>query len=447
MFGFIKKKLSSFVESIIDKKREPEEQAEEEIRPEQPAQEEKQVQKTPDIEEQSPVPEPVAILEPKPVAEPEKETPIAEPIQEPEPIAKPIIEKEITPAPPPKPIEVEPVLEPEPIERQPIEEKEVTETIAREANEFLEAEEAPVKKKELKPKLGFLSKIKGALSGSVTIQESEVSPMLEELEIALLENDVSFDTAAFLVEDLRGRLVGKSVPRGNVGGAVTDCVRGALQDLLKTEPFDLVARVKTKKPFVIMFIGPNGSGKTTTLAKVSHYLKARGLKSVIAASDTFRAAAIHQVVEHGEKLGVRVIKHDYGADPSAVAFDAIEHAKANNVDVVLVDTAGRQETNYNLVREMEKINRVVKPDLKIFVGEAIAGHALIEQVKKMGEAVNGLDGIILTKLDCDAKGGASLSVAHEAKVPVLFICTGQEYEDFQLFNSEWFVERMLPENN
>ena len=226
---------------------------------------------------------------------------------------------------------------------------------------------------------------------------------------------------------------------------MTDCVRGALQDLLKSKPFDLVARVKTKKPFVILFIGPNGSGKTTTLAKISHYLKKSGLKSVISASDTFRAAAIHQVVEHGEKLGVRVIKHDYGADPSAVAFDAIEHAKANEIDVVLVDTAGRQETNYNLVREMEKINRVVKPDLKIFVGEAIAGHALIEQVKKMGEAVNGLDGIILTKLDCDAKGGASLSVAHEAKVPVLFICTGQKYEHFQLFDCEWFVERMLPD--
>lgn len=462
MFGFIKKKLSSFVESIANKKREQEEEPKLPIEQPRLTQEEKPIQQEPAIEEhpaQAEQPILQTHIEEQPIPEPIQELPVTKPTEELKPAAQPAIQKEITPAPLLEPVDVEPVRVPAPIRPQPVittseeapalveKEEVVAKEIAREANEFLEAEEAPVKKKELKPKLGFLSKIKGVLSGSVTIQESEVNPVLEELEIALLENDVSFDTAAFLVEDLRKRLIGKKVPRGNVGGAVTDCVRGALQDLLKSEPFDLVARVKTKKPFVILFIGPNGSGKTTTMAKMSHYLKKRGLKSVIAASDTFRAAAIHQAVEHGEKLGVRVIKHDYGADPSAVAFDAIEHAKANKIDVVLVDTAGRQETNYNLVREMEKINRVVKPDLKIFVGEAIAGHALIEQVKKMGEAVNGLDGIILTKLDCDAKGGASLSVAHEAKVPVLYICTGQEYEDFQPFDSEWFVERMLPENN
>lgn len=416
MFGLIKKKLSSFVESITNKKRELEEP--------EPAIKEEKIQPEPAAVE--PAIEPVAVektIEVKPVIQ-------LKPIQE-HPTVEPAVKKEIAAAPSPK-LQVE---------------EEAAEEIEREAGEFLEAKEKEVEKKELKPKIGLLSKIRGAFSGSVTIQESEVAPMLEELEIALLENDVSFDTASFLVADLRERLVGKSVPRGNIGGAVTDCVRGALQDLLKAEPFDLAAKAREKKPFVIMFIGPNGSGKTTTLAKIAHYLKKRGLTSVIAASDTFRAAAIHQAVEHGDALGVRVVKHDYGADPSAVAFDAIEHAKASGIDVVLVDTAGRQETNYNLVREMEKINRVVKPDLKIFVGEAIAGHALIEQVKKMGEAVNGIDGIILTKLDCDAKGGASLSVAHEAGVPVLFIGTGQEYEDFQPFDSEWFVERMLPENN
>ena len=297
-------------------------------------------------------------------------------------------------------------------------------------------------KKEIAPKLGIFSRVRSMLSNSVTISGAEAEPMLDELRVSLLESDVSFDTAEFLVEDLRKRLVGKAVPKNALSESIRAEVRASLLDLFSAKPFDLAARAAAKKPFVVLFIGPNGSGKTTTIAKISRYLSERGLSSVISASDTFRAAAIQQSEEHGRRLGVRVIKHDYGADPSAVAFDAITHARAQNIDVVLIDTAGRQETNYNLLREMEKINRVVKPDLKIFVGESIAGHALVEQVLKFKEAV-GLDGVILTKLDCDAKGGSALSLAYEAKIPILFLGTGQEYANLVAFDSEDLVSRII----
>jgi len=171
-------------------------------------------------------------------------------------------------------------------------------------------------------------------------------------------------------------------------------------------------------------------------------LRDQGFSSVISASDSFRAAAIEQAAHHGEKLGVKVVKHAYGADPTAVAFDAVAHAKANNIDVVLIDTAGRQETNFNLVKEMEKMNRVLKPDLRVFVGEAIAGHALVEQVKTFKERV-GVDAIILTKLDCDAKGGGVFSVAFESKLPVLFLGVGQEYSDLKDFDANWLVDNIL----
>jgi len=297
-------------------------------------------------------------------------------------------------------------------------------------------------KKEIAPKLGIFSRVRSMLSNSVTISGAEAEPMLDELRVSLLESDVSFDTAEFLVEDLRKRLVGKAVPKNALSESIRAEVRASLLDLFSAKPFDLAGRAAAKKPFVVLFIGPNGSGKTTTIAKISRYLSERGLSSVISASDTFRAAAIQQSEEHGRRLGVRVIKHDYGADPSAVAFDAITHARAQNIDVVLIDTAGRQETNYNLLREMEKINRVVKPDLKIFVGESIAGHALVEQVLKFKEAV-GLDGVILTKLDCDAKGGSALSLAYEAKIPILFLGTGQEYANLVAFDSEDLVSRII----
>lgn len=312
------------------------------------------------------------------------------------------------------------------------------------------AESAPKaqKERELAPKIGLLKKVTSFLSPEVELSEAEVAPVLNELELALLESDVSAGTAEFLVADLRKRLVGARVKKSGAGSEITKLVRASLLKAFEVESFDFfnfVSAVKVKGDVaVVLFVGPNGGGKTTTVAKLSKQLQEKGVSTVISASDTFRKAAIEQAVLHGERLGVRVVKQAYGADPAAVAFDAIAHARANRLDCVLIDTAGRQETNYNLVKEMEKMNRVLKPHLKIFVGEAIAGNALLEQVRKFNDAVK-LDGVILTKLDCDAKGGGALSIAFETKLPILFAGVGQEYADLKPFDVEWVVDNVFIE--
>ena len=194
-----------------------------------------------------------------------------------------------------------------------------------------------------------------------------------------------------------------------------------------------------EKPFVIAFFGINGSGKTTTIAKIANLLKEKNISCVLAASDTFRAASIEQLQIHADKLGVKLIKHDYGSDPAAVSFDAIKHAKAKNIDVVLIDTAGRLHSNINLMDELKKIVKVSKPNLKLFVGESIAGNDCIEQAKTFNEAV-GIDGIILAKADIDEKGGAAISVSYITKKPIIYLGTGQEYKDLKEFDPNLIVE-------
>ena len=197
-----------------------------------------------------------------------------------------------------------------------------------------------------------------------------------------------------------------------------------------------------EKPVVIMFIGVNGSGKTLSIAKVATMLKDKGISSVMAAGDTFRAGAIEQLGIHADRVGCKIVKHGPGADPAAVAYDAIEHAKAKHKDVVLLDTAGRVQTNINLMDEMAKIKRVAKPDLIIFVGDALSGNDAVEQAKRFNEIV-GIDGVILTKVDTDAKGGSALSVAYTIGKPLLFIGVGQEYEDQIPFDPEWMIENIF----
>ena len=219
----------------------------------------------------------------------------------------------------------------------------------------------------------------------------------------------------------------------------------ALDELL-IEPFDLIEKIKEKikkeKPYTIVFFGINGSGKTTTIAKLSHLLKKNKITSVLAASDTFRAASIEQLEKHGEKLGVKVIKHKYGSDPAAVAFDAIAHAKAQGIDCVLVDTAGRIHVKADLMREMEKICRVAKPDLKVFVAESIVGNDAVEQARAFDKAI-GIDAIILTKADVDEKGGALISVSYVTKKPIIFLGTGQEYKDLKRFEKENLIKSIF----
>lgn len=304
--------------------------------------------------------------------------------------------------------------------------------------EEVEKEEEEVEKK------GLLDRIL-----TVEIKEKDVDKALDELEIDLLEADVALEVVDALREKIKQKLVGKKVRIGtDKGKIIEEAVKEAVSEILETSRrIDLIEEIrKAEKPYVIMFVGFNGSGKTTTIAKLANWLKNHGFSVVIAASDTFRAGAIEQLEEHAKRIGVKVIKHSYGADPAAVAYDAIQHAKARGIDVVLIDTAGRSETNRNLMDEMKKIARVTKPNLVIFVGDALAGNAIVEQARQFNEAVK-IDGIILTKLDADARGGAALSISYVIDAPILFVGVGQGYDDLRPFEKEWFLERIFGEEN
>jgi len=306
------------------------------------------------------------------------------------------------------------------------------------------------KERQKGPDVTLTTKIKGALLGKVRISERDAEPFLEQLRIALLETDVNYDVAERIVSKLHDNLVGKEVGTQDIKKEIRDEIRNSLmQTLAKNSGIDIIERARTNKekgggPFKILFLGPNGAGKTTTIAKIAHMLKANGLSCVISASDTFRAAAIEQAVIHAKRLGVDVIKGAYGADPASIAFDAVAYAKAHGIDAVLIDSAGRQETNKSLIEELKKMVRVNKPDLCIFIGEGIAGNSLLEQVKQFDKAAK-LDGVILTKLDVDAKGGNTLSILSDTTVPVLYFGTGERYTDLMPYNPQFVVGNIVPD--
>ncbi len=294
------------------------------------------------------------------------------------------------------------------------------------------------KKVEEKQKKGILERLL-----QVEIKERDVEKALDDLELELLEADVALEVVDELRDRIKEKLVGRKVRVGtDKAKIIEEAVKEAVLEILTPEKrIDLIEMIKRKeeKPFVIAFVGFNGSGKTTTIAKLAHWLRKNGLSAVIAASDTFRAGAIEQLEEHARRVGVRVIKHSYGADPAAVAYDAIQHAKARKIDVVLIDTAGRNELNRNLMDEMKKIVRVTKPDLVIFVGDSLAGNSIVDQARQFNEAVR-IDGVILTKLDADSRGGAALSISHAIGAPILFVGIGQGYDDLRPFDENWFAE-------
>jgi fused signal recognition particle receptor len=295
--------------------------------------------------------------------------------------------------------------------------------------------------------LSIASRIKKTIIGSVALSDSEIEGLLSKLKISMLESDVTFDVAEEFAEDLRGKLHGRRIASRDIDKEVLGSVRLALLDILRkgSPGFDLLqrARSKTDGPFVILFLGPNGAGKTTLIAKLASRMKREEVSAVISASDTFRAAAIEQMEHHAARIGVPIIKSSYGADPASVAFDAIAYARAHRAAVVLIDSAGRQETNKSLIREMEKMARVSKPDMTLFVGESTAGNAIASQIVEFGKHMR-IDGIILTKLDCDAKGGSALSISKLTGIPILFFGVGEGYDALVPYDPEFVADAILP---
>jgi fused signal recognition particle receptor len=278
---------------------------------------------------------------------------------------------------------------------------------------------------------------------SWTIDEKKLDELLWDLEMGLLEADVAYSVIDSIKKDVKQEIRRVPFDKGKAGDLVETVLKNAIGHVLKSNNFDFNKFIdERKKPVVLMFVGVNGTGKTLSIAKIAYLLQKTGKTCVMAAGDTFRAGAIEQLTIHADNLGVKIVKHGPGSDPAAVAYDAIEHAKAKHRDVVLLDTAGRMQTNSNLMDEMAKIKRVAKPDMIIFVGDALSGNDAVEQAKRFNEVV-GIDGVILTKVDADAKGGSSLSIAYTIGKPLLFIGVGQEYKDQIAFNPEWMVQHIF----
>lgn len=291
-------------------------------------------------------------------------------------------------------------------------------------------------------KKGFFQTIKEKVTTRI-INEGQFEDLFWDLEITLLENNVAVEVIEKIKSDLKNDLTTRPIKRDKVEDEIKNSLKSSIENLFNLDPIDITKKIKEKqeKPYVIVFFGVNGSGKTTTIAKFAYLLKQKGISSVISASDTFRAAAIQQLEEHAVKIGIRIIKHDYGSDPAAVAFDAIKHAQSKSIDAVLIDTAGRLHSNVNLIDEMKKIVRVAKPDLKIFVGESITGNDAVEQAKKFNEAI-GIDGIILTKSDVDEKGGAIISVSYVTHKPIIYLGNGQSYDRLEKFDKYKIINNL-----
>ena len=283
-----------------------------------------------------------------------------------------------------------------------------------------------------------------------TISEKHVEDILWELEMELLQGDVAMEVATAVVESVKDDLVGKKIKRSNDITEYTYlALRNAVAEIIDIPGKSMTEMIEEKKaqgePLVVMFVGINGTGKTTTIGKLANYYLKKGYTPVIAASDTFRAGAIEQVTYHADNVGVKIIKHKKGSDPAAVAFDAVEHAKAQGKELVLIDTAGRMQTNVNLMDEMKKIKRVANPDLVIFVGDALTGNDATEQAAKFNDAID-IDGVILTKADADSKGGASLSIGYVIQKPIMFLGVGQGYDDIKEYDAEWMLDQLFSED-
>ncbi|MGN6614278.1 MAG: signal recognition particle-docking protein FtsY, partial [Candidatus Nitrosocosmicus sp.] len=305
----------------------------------------------------------------------------------------------------------------------------------------------------------MFDKLKKAFSNAArSISQKELSEKdfdknLFDLQIALLESDVSQEVIDDLFKQIKNSLIGTKIQKNETSEQIITSTlkNNFMQILSKTGSIDLPGLIQEKKqrkggPFVIVFLGINGTGKTTTVSKVANMLKKFGFSVVIAAADTHRAGAIEQITEHAERLSIKIISQRYGADPSAVSRDALEYAKKHYVDVVLIDTAGRMQTAKNLMYEIGKIVKVIKPDIKLFVGDSLSGNDTINQAREFFSFTE-FDGAILTKADADAKGGAAISISFITSKPILYLGMGQGYDDLVLFDKEKFVDAIFNTTN
>ncbi|GAB3032921.1 signal recognition particle-docking protein FtsY [Natronobiforma cellulositropha] len=291
---------------------------------------------------------------------------------------------------------------------------------------------------------GFGQKAKSLARGKFVIETEDLEGPLQELELALLSSDVEMSVADEILENIRDELVGETRRfTESTGSVVEEALADAIRDVISVGQFDFDERVALEeKPLVIVFTGVNGVGKTTSIAKLSRYFEDRGYSCVMANGDTYRAGANEQIREHADALDTKLISHDQGGDPAAVLYDAVEYAEANDVDIVLGDTAGRLHTNEGLMDQLEKIDRVVGPDVTLFVDEAVAGQDAVNRAREFNE-VAPFDGAILTKADADSNGGAAISVAHVTGQPILFLGVGQGYDDIERFDPDRMVARLL----
>ena len=290
------------------------------------------------------------------------------------------------------------------------------------------------------------SSIKKSLS-TKTINEKIIDEVFDEYETQLIEGDISLDIVEELRRSLKDKLIGVKVEKKEIESFIENSLRSVLADMLLEPERDLLQLVNEKRtnvrePYVVVFLGINGTGKTTTIAKLAYLLKNNGYRVLLAAADTYRAGAIEQLELHAKRLGLKVISQRYGADAAAVARDAILHARSNRYDVVLIDTAGRMQTNRNLLEELDKIVRVTKPDMSVFVGDALSGHDIVNQVETFMRKP-GFDTSILTKVDADVKGGSIINVAWASKKPIIYLGTGQKYDDLIPFSKSWVINKLL----
>jgi len=283
-------------------------------------------------------------------------------------------------------------------------------------------------------------------TGKIIIEEEDLEDPLWELEMALLESDVEMSVAESILETIREKMIGETRKQVDTTGELVErALHDALLDVIQVGQFDFDERIASAdKPVTIIFTGVNGVGKTTSIAKLSEYLADRGYSVVLANGDTYRAGANEQIQKHAENLDRKLISHEQGGDPAAVLYDGVKYAESNDIDVVLGDTAGRLHTSDDLMAQLEKIGRVVDPDMTLFVDEAVAGQDAVQRAKTFNEAAE-IDGAILTKADADSSGGAAISIAYVTGKPILFLGVGQGYDDLERFDPELLVDRLLGE--